>query len=140
MRRSNGSVPVRAVVLTRRNDVPPTGGPWMKILDRLRPSRHDARILELAQNMAAAQHDRLWEQVAPRAGSLASVPEAQGYIRFYATHLLKSESPQLLDPSGQLDATHRVRVVERAVELLVAEFVGRLVRARPAAAHGRQAA
>ncbi len=112
----------------------------MKVLDWIFPARRDAQVLELAERISQDQHDRIWQQLAVRAGLLGSVSEARGYIRCRALQILRAGLQGVVDPNAKLTPELQDRVVERAVELIVGQFAGPMVNAAPALVSSRRAA
>ena len=112
----------------------------MSVLDWIFPARHDARVLEMARRVTEEQQERVWQQLAVRAGSLRSVPEARGYIRCRALRILRSGLHCIVDPAVELTPNMREQIIESAVEMIVGKFVGPMVHAAPAMATSQRAA
>ncbi len=114
----------------------------MKFWERFFPARRDALVNELARRVARVQNELVWQQLTARAGSLTSVPEARGYIESRAWGVLRSGIPRVVDRNVDLSADQRSRIVERAVELIVGQFLAPMLTPAPApaAARSRRAA
>ena len=112
----------------------------MSVLDWIFPARRDPEGLEMARRVAEDQQERVWQQLAARAGLLSSVPEARGYIRCRSLRILRSGLQYVVDPAADLTPNMRERIIERAVEIVVGRFVGPLVHAAPAMATRQRAA
>jgi len=112
----------------------------MSLLDWIFPARRHPRVLEIARQVAEDQHERVWQRLAKRAGSLGSVPEARGYIRCRAVGILRSGLHCIVGPAADLTPDMRDRIVEVAVELVTGTFVGPMVNAAPVLASNRRAA
>ncbi len=53
----------------------------MSILDWILPARRDAEVTQWATQLVERQHHYVWARLSERAGTLASLAEARGYIR-----------------------------------------------------------
>ncbi len=115
-------------------------GNCMKFWERFFPGRRDALVHELAQRVAREQHLLVWQQLAARAGSLGSVPEARGYIRSRAQSVLRGGLTRVVDRSVELSPELRDSIVERAVEVLMGQFLTPMLSPVPVLAQVRRAA
>lgn len=103
----------------------------MKLWERFFPAKRDALVRELAQRVARQQHEMVWQQLAARAGSLGSVPEARGYIESRVRGVLRSGITAVVERSVDLSPDLRDCIVERAMELMMGQFLVPMLRPVP---------
>jgi len=95
----------------------------MTLHDWFRPVRRHQ--LELARRLAVESQALVWQRVAPRAGLLASLCEARGYVRACAQSILRAS---LARARGCPRSTARQRwVLAQALDLVCNQFSGRML-------------
>ena len=99
----------------------------MKLWDRIFLGDRETELLDKALRVARKQNELVWRQLAARAGSLKSVPEARGYIRSRAVRILRSGIQQLIGRSEDLSPKTRDRILERAMELIIGQYVAQML-------------
>ncbi len=105
---------------------------WIR---RLFPARLDKT--QLAFRMVAESRALVHQRVAPRAGSCASLAEAQGYVRARARSIVRSRLAGATVRCGRLSAEQQREILEQALSLMAEQLAHPLVR-RPAAAAVRR--
>ncbi|NLX54562.1 MAG: hypothetical protein GXY58_05575 [Planctomycetaceae bacterium] len=88
---------------------------------------------QLASRMVAESRTLVHQRVAPRAGSCASMVEAQGYVRARARSVVRSRLAEATARCGRLSAEQQREILEQALSLMADQLARPLVR-RPAAA------
>ena len=100
----------------------------MGILERILPVRQDT--LDLARQVAGECQTIVWQHVAPRAGLLTSLCEAQGYIRARAKRIVRSQLSEVVVRGRRLSAACQRQTLAITLDLIAARFTGALLHAR----------
>jgi hypothetical protein len=85
--------------------------PWMR-----RSNAH--RLHQLANQIATASYDQVWQRTHLRAMSMR-FPEAQGYVRARALVIVAERAAPALRAVGELSSDVRLTVLELAVQSVV---------------------
>lgn len=90
----------------------------MEILNLIAHLRGDARISELAEDLADASHAAVRERVSARLDALG-IAEARGYIRARVAAVVRPAVDRLLASDSTLKRSWRTQLCERATEEVV---------------------
>ena len=99
----------------------------MQWLGRICSLRTDKRVEHLATEIADQMQLAAWQAVVVRAGTLATVAEAQAYIRSRVRRLVHRKVVQSLSRSHHTDLELAQRITARTLHLLSGRLAGLLV-------------
>lgn len=97
--------------------------------ERILPVRQDT--LDLAHRVATECQMHVWQSIAPRAGLLNSLGEAQGYVRARAKGVLRGRLSDTVVRGRRLSAACQRRTLTLALDLIAARFTRVLLYAGP---------
>ena len=112
----------------------------MGLLDWISRRPSETKLASLAEIVAEQCRESVWQRVARRAGTLQSLPEAQGYVRTRGGVLVRQKAAHLVRMQDAIPAAAEQKIVERATSLVAGQLVTHLLQPQPVYVTDRRAA